>query len=80
MAASQSATKDGNLTLGSVLDRTGYAVQAQELIRHFSCSYHWSPKLRTTEYFVAVRSRPDRAGITDEWILRVKAAPESEFV
>jgi hypothetical protein len=34
--------------------------------------------LKTTEYFKAIRSRPDRAMIRDEWILRVVSAPEHE--
>jgi uncharacterized protein YuzE len=35
---------------------------------------------KVTKYFQAIRSRPDRAVITDEWILRVIAAPEREHV
>jgi hypothetical protein len=36
--------------------------------------------VKVTEYFRAIRSRPDRAFIKDEWILRVIAAPEREYV
>lgn len=34
--------------------------------------------MKTTEYFVAIRNRPDRAIIRDEWIERVVADPEAE--
>lgn len=36
--------------------------------------------MRTTNYFDATRSRPDRAPIKDEWILRVIEHPEHEQV
>jgi hypothetical protein len=36
--------------------------------------------VKATKYFQAIRSRPDRAVIKDEWILRVIAAPEREHV
>jgi hypothetical protein len=34
--------------------------------------------MKVTAYFAAVRSRPDRAGIHDEWIERVIANPARE--
>jgi len=34
--------------------------------------------LKTTEYFKAVRARPDRKMILDEWIERVIASPIAE--
>lgn len=34
--------------------------------------------MKTTEYFRAMRSRPDRAAIRDEWVQRVIEAPEHE--
>ncbi|OGA10838.1 MAG: hypothetical protein A3D95_14210 [Betaproteobacteria bacterium RIFCSPHIGHO2_12_FULL_69_13] len=34
--------------------------------------------MKTTEYFDALKSRPDRAAIKDEWIARVIDAPEHE--
>lgn len=36
--------------------------------------------MKTTTYFDATRSRPDRAKIEDEWILRVIEHPEHEDV
>jgi hypothetical protein len=36
--------------------------------------------VRTTEYFKAVRTRPDRKTIPDEWIERVVAKPIREAV
>ena len=36
--------------------------------------------MKITKYFDAIRSRPDRAIIQDEWILRVIASPEREYV
>jgi hypothetical protein len=36
--------------------------------------------VKVTQYFQAIRSRPDRAVIKDEWILRVIAAPERQQV
>jgi len=36
--------------------------------------------MKTTKYFDATRSRPDRAKIEDEWILRVIEHPEHEHV
>ena len=36
--------------------------------------------MKVTKYFQANRTRPDRAVIKNEWILRVIAAPEREFV
>jgi hypothetical protein len=36
--------------------------------------------VKITKYFDAIRSRPDRAIIQDEWILRVIASPEREYV
>lgn len=36
--------------------------------------------MKTTNYFSATRSRPDRTGIIDEWILRVVENPEQEQV
>jgi hypothetical protein len=36
--------------------------------------------VKFTKYFEAIRSRPDRAIIQDEWILRVIASPEREYV
>ena len=36
--------------------------------------------VKTTEYFRAVRIRPDRAMIQDEWIERAVASPESEQI
>jgi len=36
--------------------------------------------MKTTKYFQAIRSRPDRAFIRDDWIQRVIDAPERERV
>ena len=36
--------------------------------------------MKTTQYFKAVRSRPDRKMILDEWIERVIADPVSEVL
>ncbi len=36
--------------------------------------------VKFTKYFEAIRSRPDRSLIQDEWILRVVASPEREDV
>ncbi len=36
--------------------------------------------VKVTKYFDAIRSRPDRAIIQDEWILRVIASPEREYI
>lgn len=36
--------------------------------------------MKTTAYFDAIRSRPDRAIIERAWIERVMAAPEAESV
>jgi hypothetical protein len=36
--------------------------------------------VKITKYLDLVRKRPDRAGIREEWIERVIAAPEAEFV
>lgn len=36
--------------------------------------------MKVTAYFVATRSRPDRADILDEWIERVMIDPEYESV
>ena len=36
--------------------------------------------MKITKYFEAIRSRPDRAIIQDEWILRVIAFPEREYI
>ena len=36
--------------------------------------------MRTTRYFEAVRTRPDRAAIRDAWIASVIAQPERERV
>jgi hypothetical protein len=38
------------------------------------------PKVKTTEYFKAIRNRPDRKMILDEWIERVVANPIAEVV
>ena len=34
--------------------------------------------MKTTAYFYATRTRPDRVGIKDDWILRVMRYPERE--
>ncbi len=36
--------------------------------------------MKVTKYFQAIRSRPDRAIIQDEWIQRVIEFPEREYV
>lgn len=36
--------------------------------------------MKATEYFQAIRSRPDRAIIKDEWIQRAFDRPEKEYV
>jgi hypothetical protein len=36
--------------------------------------------VKITKYFEAIHSRPDRAIIQDEWILRVIGSPEREDV
>ena len=36
--------------------------------------------MKVTAYFAAVRARPDRAGIRDEWIQRAIASPIREHV
>jgi hypothetical protein len=36
--------------------------------------------IKTSRYFQAARTRPDRAPIRDEWILRVVASPAREEV
>jgi len=36
--------------------------------------------VKTTRYFQATRTRPDRAGIADAWIERTIAHPEKRFV
>ena len=36
--------------------------------------------VKSTDYFRAIRSRPDRALISDDWILRVVTAPDNEHV
>ena len=36
--------------------------------------------MKTTQYFDAIRSRPDRAKITDEWILNVMQDPVHEEI
>jgi hypothetical protein len=36
--------------------------------------------VKITKYFEAIRSRPDRVIIQDEWILRVIASPEREYI
>jgi hypothetical protein len=36
--------------------------------------------VKITKYFEAIRSRPDRAIIQDEWIMRVIGSPEREDV
>jgi hypothetical protein len=35
--------------------------------------------VKATKYFQAIRSRPDRATIKDEWIQRVVEFPEREY-
>lgn len=36
--------------------------------------------MKFTRYFEAIRSRPDRAIIRDEWVARAKESPEHEEV
>ncbi len=36
--------------------------------------------MKTTEYFKAIRSRPDRNMISDEWIKRVISSPIAQVV
>jgi hypothetical protein len=36
--------------------------------------------MKTTAYFEAMRRRPDRAAIRDEWIERVIRSPEREVI
>ena len=36
--------------------------------------------MKCTQYFLAMRGRPDRAGILDEWIQRAIAAPIREVI
>jgi hypothetical protein len=36
--------------------------------------------VKTTAYFDAMRSRPDRAMITDEWVQRASKAPIREVI
>ena len=36
--------------------------------------------MKVTAYFAAVRKRPDRAAIRDEWIVRASSAPLREYV
>lgn len=36
--------------------------------------------MKTTTYFRTIRTRPDRAGIKDEWILHVMQDPEREHI
>jgi hypothetical protein len=36
--------------------------------------------VKTTRYFDAIRSRPDRAMIRDEWITRTAESPLREYV
>lgn len=36
--------------------------------------------IKTTNYFEATRSRPDRAGIRDEWVQQVVERPEHQHV
>ena len=36
--------------------------------------------MKTTEYFKATRSRPDRARIKDEWVMQVVSHPEHELI
>ena len=46
----------------------------RQSVRKDSCT------VRVTKYFQAIRSRPDRAIIKDEWIQRVIEFPERELV
>ncbi len=36
--------------------------------------------MKTTKYFQSLSSRPDRAGIKDEWIMYVVRNPERELI
>ncbi len=36
--------------------------------------------MKTTQYFLAMRSRPDRVGILDEWIQRAVQTPVREVI
>jgi hypothetical protein len=36
--------------------------------------------VKTTQYFLAMRSRPDRVGILDEWIQRAVQTPVREVI
>lgn len=36
--------------------------------------------MKVTQYFVAMRARPDRSGILEEWIQRAVTAPVREVV
>jgi len=36
--------------------------------------------MKVTDYFLAVRKRPDRAVILDEWIVRALTAPEHQQI
>jgi len=36
--------------------------------------------VKTTQYFQSVRTRPDRADIEEEWIVRAIAAPVREVI
>ncbi|HED19844.1 MAG TPA: hypothetical protein ENI74_10150 [Gammaproteobacteria bacterium] len=36
--------------------------------------------MKVTKYFESLKSRPDRAAIKDEWILRVVEFPEREYI
>lgn len=38
------------------------------------------PEFQTTEYFLYMRSRPDRKIIRDEWIIHVVQNPEREEI
>lgn len=37
-------------------------------------------RMRTTAYFQAIRARPDRAVIKDEWVQRAIHHPDQEYV
>jgi hypothetical protein len=50
------------------------------LVWCFEDARHTRKRLKSTDYFKAVCSRPDRQRITDDWILRVVEAPEHEHV
>lgn len=36
--------------------------------------------MKTTQYFLTLRARPDRGSIQDDWIQRAVTDPEREFV